>query len=213
MTTIDDFFVAAKEPSVELRHPRVADIARGIESGKQYQVEVYRPRGMVGLIKTKIYIHCQTEANGQQDRVIEHDWDEQLNAGLIRLGVRAIDSGNEMLRFALGLRDALVSVEREFGNGYYNAVLLDLVKESDLDRYEEIAEVLKHTYHDGTDRNEARYHRCRDAIAFGISGRARELVRNLNYSEEDAKEILPRAIATYIDHRFSVSSRRQLGLL
>lgn len=48
MTTIDDFFVAAKEPSVELRHPRVADIARGIESGKQYQVEVYRRAEWLG---------------------------------------------------------------------------------------------------------------------------------------------------------------------
>ncbi len=91
MTTMDDFFVAAKEPSVELRHPRVADIAYGLESGKQYQVEVHRPRGIVGLVKTKIYIRCQTDANGQQDRAIKHDWDEQLNVGLIRLGVRAID--------------------------------------------------------------------------------------------------------------------------
>lgn len=213
MTTIHDFFVAAREPTLELRHPRVADIARGIESGKSYLVEVYRPREMVGLVKTKIYIHCQADANGQQERAIEHDWDEQLNAGLIRLGVRAIDPDNEALRFALGLRDALVSVEREFGNGYYNAVLLDLIKESDLDRYPEIAEVLKHTYHDGTERSAARYHRCRDAIAFGISGRARELVHSLKYTEEEAKGILPKAIAMYIDNRFSVSSRRQMGLL
>lgn len=213
MTTIDDFFVAAREPSVELRHPRVADIARGIESGKHYRVEIYRPREMVGLVKTKIYIHCQADVNGQREPAIEHDWDEQLNAGLIRLGVRSIDPENEALRFALGLRDALVSVEREFGNGYYNAVLLDLIKESDLDRYPDVAEVLKHTYHDGTERNVARYQRCRDATAFGISGRARELVHGLSYSEEQAKDILSKAIAMYIDNRFSVSSRRNMGLL
>lgn len=213
MTTINDFFEQARESTVELRHPRVVDIARGIESGKSYRVEVYRLRERVGLVTTKIYIHCQADANGQQERAIEHDWNEQLNAGLIRLGVPAIDSDNEALRFALGLRDALVGVEREFGNGYYNAVLLDLIKESDLDRYPEIAEVLKHTYHDGTERNETRYRRCRDAIAFGISGRARELVQCLKYSEEEAKDILPKAVAIYIDNRFSVSSRRQMGLL
>lgn len=211
MTMIDDFFQAAREPEVDLAHPRVADIARGIERGKEYQVNVYRPAGMVGLVKTKIYINCQ--ANGQHDPTIEHDWDEKLNKGLIQLGVRAIDPDNEAFRFAFGLRDALVSVEREFGNGYYNAVLLDLIKESDLDRYPEIGEVLNHTYHDATERNEARYHRCRDAIAFGISGRARELVRGLKYSEDEAKGILSKAIASYIDNRFSVSSRRQMGLL
>lgn len=213
MTNIDDFFIAAREPAVELRHPRVADIAREMDNGKSYQVEIYRPRETVGLVKTKLYIHCRTGANGQQEQTIEHDWEDRLNAGLIQLGVRAIDPANETLRFALGLRDALVSVEREFGNGYFNAVLLDLVKESDLDRYPEIAEVLKYTYHDGTERNVPRYRRCRDAIAFGISGRARELVCHLKYSEGEAKEILPKAIAIYIDNRFSVSSRRQMGLL
>jgi hypothetical protein len=95
-------------------------------------------------------VHCQAVANGQHEPSVEHDWDEELNAGLIQLGICAVDPDNEALRFALGLRDALVSVERRFGIGYYNAVLLDLIKESDLDRYPEIGEVLKHTYHDGT---------------------------------------------------------------
>ena len=187
------------------------DLRKGIDDGKSYRLEIYRPSATVGLIKAKIYIH-RTDAKHHEPSV-EHDWDEELNAGLIELGIRAVDLENEALRFALGLRDALQNVEREYGNGYFNAVLLDLIKESDLTRYAEIGEVLQYTYHDATERDARQYHLCRDSIAFGISGRARELVHNLKYSEDEAKEILPKAIAKYIDNRFSVSSRRQMGLL
>ncbi len=57
------------------------------------------------------------------------------------------------------------------------------------------------------------YGRCREAIADAISGRAHELKDKLGYSENEAKPILVHAIARYLDERFSVTSRRRLGLL
>ena len=67
-------------------------------------------------------------------------WDDELNDGLIRLKVRAVSTEQEAERFALGLRAALRKVEREFGDGYFNAVLVDLITDNDLTRYPEIAE-------------------------------------------------------------------------
>ena len=50
-------------------------------------------------------------------------------------------------------------------------------------------------------------------IAEAIGGRAKELKDVLGYAPEEAKHILVAALARYLDERFSVSSRRGLGLL
>jgi hypothetical protein len=156
---------------------------------------------------------CISKQNGAQQPLDEADWDEHLNEGLISLKVRAVDSEQEAQRFALGLRDALRPVEKEFGNGYFNAVFLDLIVDSKLDQYPEIAEVLKFTYHDRTERGSHAYARCREAIAMVIRARAKELTERLRYSADEAKRILVAALAGYLDERFSVTPRRLAGLV
>jgi len=72
----------------------------------------------------------------------------------------------------------LRKAEREFGDGYFNAVLVDLIKDSDLTRHQEIAEVLKYAYANRPHQEGGafdRYTICRELIADAISGRAREL--------------------------------------
>jgi hypothetical protein len=105
---------------------------------------------------------------------------------------------------------------REFGDGYFNAVLVDLLKDSDLTRYPAISEVLEQAYTNHPSREGKgfdKYNLCREMIADAISGRARELTGPLNYPEDEAKQILVTALARYLDERFSVSNRRRLGLL
>jgi hypothetical protein len=82
-----------------------------------------------------------------------------------------------------------------------------------LTRHEEIAEVLKHAYALDANHESGRYNTCREMIAGAISGRAQELTGPLHYSKEEAKRILVSALARYLDERFTVSSRRRLGLL
>src|SRR5262249_55073348 len=122
-------------------------------------------------------------------------WDDDLNAGLIQLGVRAVNPEQEAERFALGLRGALRKAEREFGDGYLNGLLLEFIRDSDLTRYPEIAEVLEHSYAVPPNREgkaAGRYDLCREMIADVISGRAHELKDKLGYTEEEAKPILVR---------------------
>src|SRR5260370_39602178 len=114
------------EPS----HPRLREWKQRITHGVLSSLEIYRPPAMVGLSRTKMFLHF--EENGTQQPLEEFDWDEHLNEGLIHLGVRAVPSEQESERFALGLRDGLRSVEKEFGNGFFNAVLLDVIIESKL---------------------------------------------------------------------------------
>jgi hypothetical protein len=127
--------------------------------------------------------------------------------------VRAVDSEQEAQRFTLGLRDALRPVEKEFGNGYFNGVLLDVIVDSKLDQYQEIAVLLKFTYHDRTERGSRAYARCREAISMAIGARAKELTDRLRYSADEAKRILVAALAGYLDERFSVTPRRLAGLV
>ena len=76
-------------------------------------------------------------------------WDDDLNAGLILLKVKSVSPEQEAERFALGLRAAMRRIEREFGDGYFNAVLVELIKESRSDRYPEIAEVMRYAHANG----------------------------------------------------------------
>jgi hypothetical protein len=210
MTTLDDFF---NKPTESL-HPRLRNWKTRLEAGNSATLEVYRPETELGQSEPEM--NLQFTKGGDQLPLETVPWDDELNAGLIQLGVRAHSPDQEAERFALGLRGALRKAEREFGDGYFNAVLVELLKDSELARYAEIAEVLKHAHANRPYREgEAfdRYIFCRERIADAISGRARELTGPLNYSKEEAKQILVAALARYIDDRFSVSSRRRLGLL
>jgi hypothetical protein len=161
-------------------------------------------------------MYVQFREGGKPTQLDTVLWDDDLNTGLIRLKVKSVNPDNEAERFALGVRAATRRAEREFGDGYFNAVLVDLIKDSDLTAHPEIAEIMKYAYANAPHREGGafdRYTIFRDLIADAISGRAKELTGDLGYSQEEAKEILVSALARYLDERFSVSSRRELGML
>jgi hypothetical protein len=211
MPTLDDFFGATNAVS----HPRLRDWKNRLEApNTNATLEVYRSRGDFGPGQPKMYV--QFYDSGRPIHLDEVAWDDDLNAGLIQLKVKSVSHEKEAERFSLGLRAAMRKAERKFGDSYFNAVLIELIKDSDLTRHREIAEVMKYAYANAPYREGgafSRYMVCRDLIADAISGRAKELTQQLGYSEDDAKRILVLAIARYLDERFSVSSRRELGML
>jgi len=211
MPKLVDFF---SKPAESL-HPRLRNWkARLDEADTSATLEVYRPDS--GFGRSQPEMHLQFKEAGNLLPLETVAWDDDLNAGLIGLGVLAVDSDQEAERFALGLRAALRKAEREFGDGYFNAVLVELLNDSDLKTHAEIAEVLKHAYANRPHREGGafdRYSICRELITDAIAGRARELTEPLKYSPEEAKQILVSAMAGYLDDRFSVSSRRRMGLL
>jgi hypothetical protein len=208
MATLDDFF---SKPVEATTHPRLRDWQRRIQQpGVKTELELYRTPSALGLAQTEMNLHFTIDGEPQPIETVV--WDDDLNAGLVQLKVRALDLDQEAERFALALRGALRKAEREFGDGYLNAVLLALIKDSDLTRYSEIDEVVRHTY--GNPPESTRRHDdCRKMIANEIGARAHELKERLDYKDDEAKDILVKAIARYLDERFSVSSRRRMGLL
>jgi hypothetical protein len=180
------------------------------DAGDRIEVELYRPDTAGGLSRTEVVIRRWEREVEQEPRQVE--WDDGVNAGLVELGIRATDLDQEGERFALGIRGALRKVERRYGDGYLNAVLVDLLDESDLCKNGAIADVRRYVYTTRPDRGRS-YHECRDLIANEIGGRAAELRHKLRYTPEDVKAVMTTALAIYLDERFSVSSRRRFGLL
>ena len=211
MPTLDDFFGQVSDPP----HPRLRDWKRRLgQTNISASLEVYRPKGEFGQGRPEMYV--QFMMSGNPTHLDTVPWDDDLNAGLIGLKVKSPSLEQEAERFSLGLHAAMRGIEREFGDGYFNAVLVELIKDSDLGRYPEIGEVLRYAYANAPHREGGafdRYTICRELIADAISGRAKELTSDLGYNREDAKRILISALADYLDARFSVSSRREYGLL
>jgi len=211
MVTLDELIRSKPD---ELSHPRLRAWKKRLESAGKATLEVHQPPTALGLAQAEIVLHFTKNGQAEPDEIVA--WDDELNAGLIELCVRAINLDNEAARFALALRGALRNAEREFGDGYLNSVLVDLMKDSDLTQYAEIAEILKHSTALGLDsqgKTTRSYNLCREMIAGAISARANELRTNLGYTEEEIRQIIVRALRQYLDERFSVSARRQLGLL
>jgi hypothetical protein len=212
MTTLDDFFrVSAPVPP----HPRLRHWKERLsQTDVKAELELYQPPTLLGVEPTDM--NLRFIENGKPEQLETVAWDDDLNTGLIQLGVRAINSEQEAQRFALGLHAALRKAGREFGDGYLNSALLDFLKDSDLSHYPEIAEVLKYTFGNAPKREgkaEKKYQLCREMITDAFSGRAQELTGPLKYPQDEAKQILVAALARYLDERFSVSHRRRLGLL
>jgi hypothetical protein len=180
------------------------------EAGDRIEVELYRPDAAGGLSRTELVIRRWEQGQEQEPRQAE--WDDGVNAGLVDLGIRAVNLEQEGERFALGIRAALRKAERRYGDGYLNAVLVDLLDESDLSKGGEIAAVRGYVRTNPPERNRG-YHACRELTANEVGGRAVELRDKLRYKPEEVKEVMTKALAIYLDERFSVSSRRRFGLL
>ena len=209
VTALDDFF---KAPVATLLDPRLRNWEQRLKQpGVKAELELNRPATALGLAQTEMLL--QFTENGKPQPLDTVAWDDDLNTGLIQLQVRSSNTKQEAERFALGLRGAFRKAGREFGDGLLNSVLIELITDSDLTRYPEIAEVLKHSTALQPNHESKRYNLCREMIVDAISGRAHELKEKLGYQDEEAKPILVQALARYLDERFSVSNRRRLGLL
>lgn len=207
MSELDRMLV---EPAEHALPPLIRFYKKRIDAGDTVQVEVYRPDGLPGASGAELVIHRVEDNKEQKPEPVE--WDDGLNVGLVELGVQAIDAKNEAERFALGIRAALRRAERRYGDGYVNAVLIDLLDDSDLSLDGAISDVRKHIQ---TPRaaHTAGYQNCREDIAAAIGGRAVELRDKLSYAPDQVKAIMANALAICLDQRFSVSNSRRFGLL
>ena len=211
MTTLDALF----SRQTDSLHPRVRNWkARLGEPNTSATLDVYQPQTEIGQPQAEMILQFTKDGKPLPEETML--WDDDLNAGLLQLGVRAVSYAQEALRFDLGLRAAMTKAARDVGDGYFNAVLVEFLTEIVPSLHGEIAEILKDININQPRQDSKasdRYTTCRELIADAISDRGRELTKLLGYTPEQAKDILVVAITRYLDNRFSVSYRRKRGLI
>ena len=161
--------------------------------------ELVRREARVGLVK----------ANTGEALAESVEWNTRLNSFLLGKGVRAETPENEALRCSLALRDELEGVEDTFGDGFYNKALISYIQESEFFANKGIQEILSSL----APRQGGSFsvERAKDNIDLAISEVASPLIVKLNYPLEEASKILTMGVRSYLDVRFSFSTRKLLG--
>lgn len=206
MSTLDDLI---RSPDILPEHPVVQWLSDRLAAGDQIRVapefdDSSLGPSIVGLLVLR-------EENGVDQAPQYFAWDDDLNAAMIKLGIKARSLDDEGERFARGIRSALHKVERRYGDGYMNAVLVDFLNESNFGKSGELGAVLRVIHSNQADRSTKSYQQCRELIASEIGGRAKELRDQLKYSPDELESVMNKALARYLDRRFSISSLQRLG--
>jgi hypothetical protein len=206
MSTLDKML---RSPEDAPQHPVVRWVKTRIEAGDKFLVELQLDKSPLGSSVSGLCL-LRFE-NGTEHPPVVYSWDDDLNSGFINLGVRAVNLEQEGLRFAMVMRTALRRVEREYGDGYMNGILVVLIDESDLGKQGEISKVRRLIGTSMPYADTKAYHNCREEVANAIGGLAKELRDKLKYNPDELKKIMDLAIAQYLDERFSISTMRNLG--
>jgi len=195
-------------------HPDLPYTARGwlrrIRKGAKAKVEVVRKRKGLSYGPTRLRVIF----DGQE--VLQDDWDPHVSEVLASEKVAAIDEENEALRLALMFADWFEHPAQQFGDDYFNCVLVDYLKHGPLRNVPEIQKVLRDVHEHAPYKESSHYLDSRNEIEAVLQRGAQALSsadHGLGYPRPDAERILVRALVQYLDDRFGVTYRRMLGLL
>jgi hypothetical protein len=205
MANINEYF-SPEEDDGTSAHPRLRHWKNLKDGGAHLHLEVRRERRGLDGGHPVLYV---TIGTGNQERLEHETWSDDVHHGLIKLGVRASSDDNESLRFAIAFGGAFEPAEDHVGVGFFNSVLIDVLKHGPL--AERLAEQTAQIHVLSPSRDGRSYAECRDLTVGAIKRCARELTRDLRYPEPRANKILGDALAIYLDDRFSITERRQLG--
>lgn len=205
MATIDDLFASP----TKYDHPKLRSWLsyKNSPDTVECHVEFRREREMLSFRPARLYLEA-TRKDGTtfSDR---EPWDEELNQALIAQGFRARNADNEVERFGFMLEAQLQRVANRFNDGFFNAVLVKFLRDykyADAPPvHSKLEKVREYAPHQGESADE-----CADQIKNVLSTCATELM-HLGYDIAAAKDILSQAIAYYLDDRFSITNRQQLG--
>lgn len=188
-------------------HPRIRAWSSFKSNAQRVALDVRRPREGLAFGQPRMYVTFHA-ADGSIDRVDEAAWELELDDWLLTQHIQARDHTNETLRFALRLKAVLRPIAIRFGDGYFNSVLVHQLRR-DFGGLEPLAEIIAaiHEYEAAGGSK----HDCEELIDFQITVAAQALMSLYGNDRPVAERILVAALAQYLDERFHVTERRQLG--
>lgn len=193
------------------RHPKVRYWEQKRRDGARLQCELIRKRQGLSFDPAELYVHFLDSEGRDLQSPDCIDWDPRLNDALLDMKVPALSLENEALRFTLVLLDRLQEPEGHFGDGFYNAVLIEYIDSSPFASAPSVAEKRRHISTYAPHKEGRAYGDCWDAIDAVMVGCARE-INALHSTLTDAEAVLVGALADYLDERFNITNRRLLGL-
>lgn len=173
------------------------------------ELEIRRQREGLTYLPTRMFVTFVVRMAPSFARTKPSGSSSLIDSWLLKAHVRAKDEDNEKLRFALRLKAALNPIAVRFGDGYFNSVLVSLIRGGPFGGREPLAQVLGAIY-EYEAAGGSRFD-CEQLIDYEIGVAARELLSLYDNNRALAEDILMGAIAQYLDDRFHVTDRRQLG--
>lgn len=207
MPDMDEFF--PREGGSQHPMLRLLLATKSRHPGSELRVQFHRARDGATLSAPCLYVSVITAQIVHDTREVM--WDPNLNEALIDAGARAETLENESERFGYLMRELLQAAEVRFGDGYFNAVIVRLLRESALSRMVAVAEKLKGIRENRPSIDGRGYQDCRDAINAVVAYMGKLLVQPLHYPRPEAERVLASAVAYYLDERFHVTSRKLMG--
>lgn len=193
----------------EAVHPTACAWLERIRAGQKATFTLWRKRDGLTFKPAKIYLTFETPSGSERDG---DDWDVDINEALVREGVRAVSPKNEAQRLSLMLRWWFSKPEEHFGPGFFESILLEVLRRSELAQHKSLAAVLGHIHENAPSKDGPAYRDCAEAVEAILKKRAaRSLVHDLGYTKEESEGILAEALGQYLDERFHITARRMLG--
>lgn len=202
-TSRNKYFTTPAEPP---SHPRIKSWMRRKKNATRVDMELYRSRD--GLVRgiPRIFVNFYSDSEEYQDEV---PWEIELDDWLIENGVHAVSTDNEKERWALHITNAFRPTINRYGEGYFNAVLVGLIKAGPFAEHPKVKEML-HDIHENRPSEDS-LRDCEEMIEERLYNLAERVKRLYSDQLDVAEDVLAGALANYLDERYSISDRRLLG--
>ncbi len=207
MSQLDKLFEEQPEQPLLPEIERLKEM-RQLSGARRLRCEFSRDRDGLGFKPSRFRVLFSDAKNAIPSEIMS--WDLRLDDWLIQNGVAATSLENEAARFGFGLRERFEPIEIRYGGGFFNGVLIEYLRETELAKQKSIKQKLDsiHAYAPASCESSVD---CQKRVEHVISTGARNLVNCLSYERPVAVEVLSRAIAYYLDERFNITTRKMLG--
>lgn len=147
-----------------------------------------------------------------EPRQLKAKYDEVLNDGLIEFGCKCETLSDEQLRFGLMLTDAWRRASIKYGDGFFNAVLLRMLRTGPFGRLRLTRETLTKVGKENDPyRSGESYGECLAMLEGSLARLGGLLIEKLKYRRDDALQVLDGAIALFLERRYHLRERELLG--
>jgi hypothetical protein len=199
----DDLF--RTDTNQGLLHPRLRRWQQFTSSGYRLSLTIDREWDGLTFSPAKLHVSIKHDGDPGTDDVVL--WEDELNQGLVDLGVRGSDSASEVLRYALAFKSALAVVSSRHGQDHLRSALVEFLRDDVFASHPHLKDMLAQVHPAQAHRGNG-YEQALATVESIIRVKAHELNHKLGYQEDVAFDILCRALAQYLDEIFHVSARR-----